>query len=1028
MRTPNQQDFDGPSEAAPTLPGVPLTDADEEVSPPPRRTASFMRGQTVGRYVVLSRLGVGGMGVVYVAYDPELDRRVALKLLHPAVTRSSPASTERAQRRLLREAQALAKLDHPNVVSVHDVGEYEGGVYIAMDFVEGVTLGAWAREEQRPQRELIEMYLHAGRGLAEAHKKGIVHRDFKPDNVMVGEDGRVRVLDFGLARPTGSGIDHETIPEDIELAVPSNDALENPLTEVGSVLGTPAYMAPEQHLREEAGAAADQFAFCVALWEAVYGKHPYGASSRVQLAMIVVQGDIQVSTASKGPRWLRRALMRGLSAKPTDRHPSMADLLLTIEAGIGHGRRRPLLLASATLGALAVGAVGFHQYHKQQQVSECETLGAAITEQWSEDTEAQARRAMLDTGLVYAPDAVVNALPRITRWASSWQDHRTDLCMATEIEERFDPELAERAVECLETHRLHLPLLATRLQNPDEKAVSEAVASAARLPQLESCLDPRYLRLRPSHPPEAREAVLSVHERIARSMDLHAVSDFSAAEGAARQALDLAEQLGEPALISAARTQVGTIQLEQGLYEEAERTFIQAFSEAGVADALETAATASASLAYVVGYRRSRHGEGLAWAKIAEVYARKLEPDDGPRTANLANQVAAIYLNKGDHDKARENFERARRLREETFGKDHPQVASMLGNLAASANAEGDLPGAIELQTEALERLEYAYGANHPLVAAALSNLGLFHHRMGNADEAKAALERSLALYEASVDPEHPQIATALNNLALVYQGLGELDTAEAQHRRALKIRRAALGPEHPQMAITLMNLSFIADGRGNYTEARSVGKRGADMLEKLLGAEHPHTLKAFSHLGSIAASLGEYDEAMKFYERVLDSMTQRHGPTHESLAGPLSRIGQLALERGDRRQARQRLERALSLQQGTERLEGSAANRIAQGLALVYLEEGDTEAALSHAERGLALVAKGDDSPEEVAKSHFVAAQVLWELEADAGGARPRALRLARDARETYQKVPEAKASKDRAAVEAWLREREPA
>ena len=982
-----------------------------------------MRGQSVGRYVVLNRLGVGGMGVVYVAYDPELDRRVALKLLHPAVTRSSPAATERAQRRLLREAQALAKLDHPNVVSVHDVGEFEGGVYIAMDFVEGVTLGAWAREEPRSQRELIEMYLHAGRGLAEAHKKGIVHRDFKPDNVMVGEDGRVRVLDFGLARPTGE-LDVETIPEDIELAVPSNDALENPLTEVGSLVGTPAYMAPEQHLREEAGAPADQFAFCVSLWEAVYGKHPFGASSRIQLAMMVVRGDIDMSTASKGPRWLRRVLVRGMASKPTARYASMADLLLALEGGIGQKRRRPLLAAGTVLSVLVAGTLGARHYQQQQQIAECEAAGAEITEQWSDEIRAETRSAMLDTGLVYAPDAAANALPRIDRWVESWQSHRSDLCMATEVDGRFDPELAERAIECLETQRLYLPHLASRLLHPDDKAVSEAVASAARLPQLEPCVDPRYLRLRPSHPPEAREAVLSIHERLARAEDLHAISDFSAAEGAARQALDLAEQLGEPALIAAARTQLGSIQVAQGLYDDAEKTLIQAFGEAGMADALETAAEASGSLAYLVGYRRTRHREGLAWSEINKVFTHELEPDEGPLTANAANQIAAIHLSRGDHAKAREHFERALRLREQIFGKDHPAVASLLGNLSASASAEGDLPRAIELQSEALERLEAAYGPHHPTVAAALSNLGLFQHRVNDTEAGKATLERALSLYEASVEPDHPQIAATLNNLALVNQAQGKLDTAEAQHRRALKIRRAALGEEHPLVAAALLNLSMLAHERGNYAEAQPLAQRGTAKLEELLGDKHPHTLKGLSHLANVQAALGEYDEAMKLYERVLEIVTEEHGPFDERLATTLSRLGLLHLERGERAQAKQKLERAFALQERAEQTEGSAKIRIAQGLALVYLAEGDVTVALPHAERGLALVQRGREPTPIFARGHFVVARVLWELE---GGDRARALKLAQEALEAYRKAPEAKVRKDLAEVDAWLAERQP-
>ena len=232
------------------------------------------RGRALGRYVVLARLGSGGMGVVYAAYDPELDRKVALKLLHGA--------KDDAQPRLLREAQAMARLSHPSVVTVHDVGTVEGRIYVAMEFIDGLTLRDWLdHEKDAPFERRLEILRLAGEGLAAAHGQELVHRDFKPDNVMVGNDGRVRVLDFGLARATGETAEEVAIrQESADLSTSaSSKALSVELTRTGAFLGTPRYMAPEQFEGRDADARADQYAFALTAWEVLYGKRPFSGDS-----------------------------------------------------------------------------------------------------------------------------------------------------------------------------------------------------------------------------------------------------------------------------------------------------------------------------------------------------------------------------------------------------------------------------------------------------------------------------------------------------------------------------------------------------------------------------------------------------------------------------------------------------------------------------------------------------------------------------------------------------------------------------
>jgi eukaryotic-like serine/threonine-protein kinase len=322
-------------------------EADLEAADPP-----LPRGAKVGRYLLLDVLGRGGMGVVYAAYDPELDRKIAIKL----VRAFSP--TPVAQARLLREAQAMARLSSPNVIAVHDVGTYGDRVFLAMELVEGGTLREWMRA-QPPAREILKTFELAGRGLAAAHSAGLVHRDFKPDNVLVGKDGRVRVTDFGLARPVAAA-DTQATPE----PVPERQLLDKPLTATGTLAGTPVYMAPEQLEGHPADARTDQFSFCVALYEALHGKRPFPGSSGKDLIEAIRSGKIEQPDADSVPAWLRTILLKGLAADPAQRFASMQDLLEALSRDPAAAPRRAsasarwqwagtglLVLLTAALGA-----------------------------------------------------------------------------------------------------------------------------------------------------------------------------------------------------------------------------------------------------------------------------------------------------------------------------------------------------------------------------------------------------------------------------------------------------------------------------------------------------------------------------------------------------------------------------------------------------------------------------------------------------------------------------------------------------
>jgi serine/threonine protein kinase len=356
----------------------------------------------IGRYRIERELGRGGMGIVYLAFDPDLDRKVAVKVLRG-----------RDDRRLVREGQAIAKLRHPNVVSVFDIGTDAGDVFIAMEYVPGGTIGEWLKIE-RPWRVVIDRYLAAGRGLAAAHAAGLVHRDFKPDNVLLGDDGAVVVSDFGLAR----------IDEDADTKL-RESALD--VTRTAGVAGTPAYMSPEQFRGEAADARSDQFSFCVALWEGLFGARPFGGGSVEDLSRAVLAGVILSPPSREVPRRVVRALRRGLSRDAAARFASMSELL----AAIAPRGRAPIMFGCA--GVLALSVAGYLVLHPSSQIAaarlaaipttpSCADAGAPIRSVWNDDARAKY--------IASDPDAD-NAAQDVTwfdQYAGEWADAAIAAC------------------------------------------------------------------------------------------------------------------------------------------------------------------------------------------------------------------------------------------------------------------------------------------------------------------------------------------------------------------------------------------------------------------------------------------------------------------------------------------------------------------------------------------------------------------------------------------------------------------------
>ncbi|MCR9160145.1 MAG: protein kinase domain-containing protein [Nannocystaceae bacterium] len=341
----------------------------------------------VGRYRVDHKIGAGGMGVVYRAHDPELARDVALKLMN-TTSFSDEDEANRARGRLVREARAMAKLAHPNVIHVYDVGAVDDGVFIAMELVDGDPLSKWVERETPSWRDTLRCYLDAGEGLAAAHEAGIVHRDFKPENVLLGSDGRVRVGDFGLAGGPGSETGRHDLPAGDSGKASVDDAtVSTSLTRTGALLGTPKYMAPEQESGLSATARSDQFGFCVALYEGLYGHPPFEGDTVATYRQAVASETVRVPDNTDVPKWVFELLRRGLRRDPADRHPSMRallDALRTRLAALTDPRPRKrravwLLALGAGIGVAVSTAMAMRAQPSASDAPPSTTLAVAAT-------------------------------------------------------------------------------------------------------------------------------------------------------------------------------------------------------------------------------------------------------------------------------------------------------------------------------------------------------------------------------------------------------------------------------------------------------------------------------------------------------------------------------------------------------------------------------------------------------------------------------------------------------------------------
>ena len=964
------------------------------------------RGTLIGRFLVVDRLGTGAMGVVYCAFDPELDRKVALKLLQPTLLAGSELAGHDARARLLREAQALAKLSHPNVVAIHDVGTHCGDVWIAMELIEGRTFTRWMAELPEARDAAIEVLCAAGEGLAAAHAVGLVHRDFKPDNVMVGDDGRVRVMDFGLAR-RGAELTEPTPGEGD--AAQRSTLLTLEMTQAGAIVGTPAYMAPEQFASAEVGPPADVFAFCVTLWEALYGQRPFGGESIGELRGNVFAGR-RTPPRKRAPRWLHRILVRGLAVSPEERWSDLRELLLAISRGRAKTRQRRVGLVALGAVAVILGGLAVQELRERRALADCAAQGAVIAGDWDPQARDELRRAFVATGRPAAASIADKTLPWLDQWASAWGTAATEACVAEAVEGRWGPDMRARADQCLGEARSAFTALVHELQAANSITLVRATAAAAALTPSDVCLDPIRLAERPLVSSAEHDATL--HARLSRAESLRWAGDFARGLEVANDALEAARAASSPALVTESLLQIGALEAELGHYAAAEASLGQALVAAREARANRAAVAIMAQLISIVGDLQGRFAEGKVWAEAARTQLALLSTDERLSEAMIDSNLAQVLYAEGKFSDAAEIHQRALDARIAALGESHPLVAESLSNLGVTRGTMAEHDSAIELHRRALALRERALGEEHPAVATSLSELGVALREMRRLDEAVEILERALSIREASLAPGHPDIVKALNNLASIRAVRVERDEALELYLRAKSLLLADPAGDRRMLAKILYNVGLIQLHRRDFEGSRESNERAAEIFEELLGPTHINLAYALESLADALAGLGRLDETLPLWARALEIRTAALGPDNPEIGRCLSRFAHLQRKRGA-------FDEALALDTRAVEIFEATPNPFREvalvGLGETLLALGRPAEAIPQIEQALSLQAERAEDGRTAA-TRFSLAQALWE----APKSRPRALLLAEQAREFF--VARGDESEELVEIIGWI------
>ena len=899
----------------------------------------------VGRFELRSRLGRGSHGAVYLAEDKKLGRLVAVKVLDTVETDSSGRS------RLAREAQTLARLSHPNVLQVHDIGVDAGNVFIAMEYVQEGTLADWCAahlpESAGRFAELLELGIGAALGIAAAHTEGIVHRDVKPANILIGDDGRPRVADFGLAKPPMRSDTHSG-------ATPTGETdPHSTLTETHAIVGTPAYMAPEQ-FSGHGDEASDQFSLCVTLWEAAYGERPFEADDLDGLIAAVRQPPRAPTQRRDVPAWFTELLRRGLSNDPRLRWPSVAALAAELQrrrdaSSRKGGRGRYVVIGLFAI--VAAGAIGYREVTRRAAVRACDREASQVAEVWPGRADP-ARQGILATPLPYAERVADGIGPWYDGWAQRWEAAQGEVCHRSTIEGSMPPEIAQAAQACLDLERARVDQQLDGLEASERQRVSAAVVDAASLQDPTRCIDRSKLDQVAWPDDDRRADVLELRKR--------AVGNISAVgagiDGAVQEARAIladAQSVGFEPMVAEARLNLGSA-LRLTEREEAEALLHQAYLDAIRLDLPSLAAKSAILLQMFVVSNAGRPREGLEWSEHAETWVDRLGEREGVLGARLESARAVAYEAQGDYKTGLEHRERALAIYESIVGTQHPDVARSLLKIGIAHARLGDIDRALERLESALEIRRAVLGDEHPLTIEGRTVLASARGMNGEVDEAIRLLEQSRRDFEAVYGPMHAQSIGTLQDLATVKLMRGDYEEGVRLLEVVYERQQEQLGPDHPQALLTRHNIAAALLEMDRTADALAVLRDLVARSEKSKGPDHPDLGDSLQMLGGALLQLDRREEAIAALERsvaIFERARSSGPPGKEFLL--LGQAYQTAGRYGD---AEAILTRALLLAAATRREEDRFLSNIRLQLAKLAAERGRTHEATQILDHALAV------------------------------------------------------------------------
>jgi tetratricopeptide (TPR) repeat protein len=765
--------------------------------------APLTPGTSIGRYTILGLVGRGGMGEVYAAYDPSLDRRVALKVM----SSRSTMGEDRAHQRLLREAQVTAKLSHQNVVVVHEVGTFEGQTFIAMEFVDGLTLGAWLAERPRTWRETLAMFVQAARGLGAAHAEGLVHRDFKPQNVMVSKSGVARVMDFGLARRID---ERQARPAEGS----SSERIDESLTNTGELLGTPLYMAPEQFVWGRVDARTDQFSFCVALYWALCGVHPFGGNDRAELARNAARGQVvPPSKRVAAPTRVLKALARGLSPDPDARWPSMDALVSELLRDPASHRRR---LGWVALAVLVVVAVGLSTgYLSQRSRALCSAGPDHLAGVWEIAERAgpssyreRVRATVLTSGVAEPAQAWSGISSLLDRYAAKWVAAYRDACEATHIRGEQSEEMLDLRMTCLADNLDSARAFTQLLSSGDRAVIDHAAEAAGSLGDLTRCGAAEQMRSAPRPPrdPMIRKAVEEARRQLKDAETLRLAGETKRATAIADGVLARPEIVSYCPVEAEALFLKGMVDNEVGadrgvtLLERAVNTAERCGHDRVVAGGL-------ASLAFldrVTDWAASERELGLATAALARLGGDPL------LESWIANNLGALRDEQGRYEEAYREMRRALELKRGVLDGDSLDLAGAYSNISELLVKLGRFDEALSAAREGL-RIDTKMNAGGGPTGIGLNNQGEALAALGRLDEAKASFTEASAVFQARAAEDHPSRWDTDLGLAVIRLQQGDAEGAIPMFEQVLADQQKR-GTVATRMAQTQFKVAVALD------------------------------------------------------------------------------------------------------------------------------------------------------------------------------------------------------------------------